>query len=136
MSTLNVPICINGDNKDPSTLEERELFVNTQTKYLFSGFPNSNVDKIKVGFSDETSKIFKSWLNIDTSFDTPVFKVGDMEYNGSQFTSTSTYIMDRMSITNLNKLVLINNNTLYGRELPKKEGKDYGVEGQVFFKLG
>ena len=133
MSTLNVPICINGDNKDPSTLEERELFINTQTKYLFSGFPNSNVDKIKVGFSDETSKIVKSWLNIDTSSDTPIFKVGNMEYNGSKFTSTSTYIMDKLSITDLNKLVLVNNNTLYGRTLPDTASSE---EGQVFFKLG
>lgn len=133
MSTLNVPICINGDNKDPSTLEERELFINTQTKYLFSGFPNSNVDKIKVGFSDESSKIVKSWLNIDTSSDTPIFKVGNMEYNGSKFTSTSTYIMDKLSITNLNKLVLVNNNTLYGRTLPDTASSE---EGQVFFKLG
>lgn len=133
MSTLNVPVCINGDNKDPSTLEERELFVNTQTKYLFSGFPNSTVDKIKVGFSDETSKIVKSWLNIDTSSDTPIFKVGNMEYNGSKFTSTSTYIMDKPSITDLNKLVLVNNNTLYGRTLPNAA---YSEEGQVFFKLG
>ena len=133
MSTLTVPICINGDNKDPSTLDERELFINTQTKYLFSGFPNSNVDKIKVGFSDETSKIVKSWLNIDTSSDTPIFKVGNMEYNGSKFTSTSTYIMDKLSITNLNKLVLVNNNTLYGRTLPNAAASE---EGQVFFKLG
>lgn len=133
MSTLNVPICINGDNKDPSTLEERELFINTQTKYLFSGFPNSNVDKIKVGFSDESSKIVKSWLNIDTSSDTPIFKVGNMEYNGSKFTSTSTYIMDKLSITDLNKLVLVNNNTLYGRTLPDTASSE---EGQVFFKLG
>lgn len=133
MSTLNVPICINGDNKDPSTLEERELFINTQTKYLFSGFPNSNVDKIKVGFSDESSKIVKNWLNIDTSSDTPIFKVGNMEYNGSKFTSTSTYIMDKLSITDLNKLVLVNNNTLYGRTLPDTASSE---EGQVFFKLG
>lgn len=133
MSTLNVPICINGDNKDPSTLEERELFVNTQTKYLFSGFPNSNVAKIKVGFSDEASKIVKSWLNIDASSDTPIFKVGNMEYNGSKFTSTSTYIMDKLSITDLNKLVLVNNNTLYGRTLPDTASSE---EGQVFFKLG
>lgn len=133
MSTLNVPVCINGDNKDPSTLEERELFVNTQTKYLFSGFSNSNVAKIKVGFSDETSKIVKSWLNIDISSDTPIFKVGNMEYNGSKFTSTSTYIMDKLSITDLNKLVLVNNNTLYGRTLPDAASSE---EGQVFFKLG
>ena len=133
MSTLNVPICINGDNKDPSTLEERELFINTQTKYLFSGFPNSNVDKIKVGFSDEASKIVKNWLNIDASSDTPIFKVGSMEYNGSKFTSTSTYIMDKLSITDLNKLVLVNNNTLYGRTLPDTASSE---EGQVFFKLG
>lgn len=133
MSTLNVPICINGDNKDPSTLEERELFINTQTKYLFSGFPNSNVDKIKVGFSDESSKIVKNWLNIDASSDTPIFKVGNMEYNGSKFTSTSTYIMDKLSITDLNKLVLVNNNTLYGRTLPDTASSE---EGQVFFKLG
>ena len=133
MSTLNVPICINGDNKDPSTLEERELFINTQTKYLFSGFPNSNVDKIKVGFSDEASKIVKNWLNIDASSDTPIFKVGSMEYNWSKFTSTSTYIMDKLSITDLNKLVLVNNNTLYGRTLPDTASSE---EGQVFFKLG
>lgn len=133
MSTLNVPICINGDNKDPSTLEERELFVNTQTQYLFSGFSNNKLGKVKVGFSDEASKIVKSWLNIDTSSDTPVFKIGNMKYDGLQFTSDSTYTMDKMSITNLNKLVLVNNNTLYGRELPQKES---AVEGQVFFKLG
>lgn len=133
MSTLNVPVCINGDNKDPSTLEERELFVNTQTKYLFCGFPNSNVDKVKVGFSDETSKIVKSWLNIDTSSDTPIFKVGNMNYDGSKFTSTSTYIMDKMSITDLNKLVLASNSALYGRTLPDVTT---AVEGQVFFKLG
>lgn len=132
MSTLNVPVCIDGDNKDPSTLEERELFINTQTKYLFSGFPNGNVDKVKVGFSDETSKIVKSWMNIDTSSDTPIFKVGNMNYDGSKFTSTSTYIMDKMSITDLNKLVLASNSALYGRTLPDVTT---AVEGQVFFKL-
>jgi len=131
MSTLNVPVCINGDNKDPSTLEERELFINTQTQYLFSGFSNNKLGKVKVGFSDEAGKITKSWLNIDTSSSTPVFKIGNMNYDGSKFTSTSTYIMDKMSITNLNKLVLASDSTLYGRTLPV-----VGEEGQVFFKLG
>ena len=56
-----------------------------------------------------------------------------MEYNGSKFTSTSTYIMDKLSITDLNKLVLVNNNTLYGRTLPDTASSE---EGQVFFKLG
>lgn len=132
MSTLTVPVSINGDTKDPSGLEERELFLNTSTRYLFAGFDAKNTTgKIKVGFSDEAGKITKNWLNIDTSSNTPVFKVGDMTYDGSKFTSATTYTMDKLSVTDLTKLVLKQNSGIYGTDLPST-----GVEGQVFFNIG
>ena len=54
-----------------------------------------------------------------------------MTYDGSKFTSATTYIMDKLSVTNLTKLVLKQDSGVYGTNLPST-----GVEGQVFFKIG
>ena len=128
--TWNGIIVINGGDVLPTKLEDRELFLQTQSKYLYAGF-GSTIDTVRVKMSDETKKINKSWLNIDISGNTPVFKIGNFTYNGNNFTASdnSTYTLDKPTITDLNKLVL--STQMYGTTLPVD-----GKPGQVFFKIG
>lgn len=128
--TWNGIIVINGGDVLPTKLEDRELFLQTQSKYLYAGF-GSTIDTVRVKMSDETKKINKSWLNIDISGNTPVFKIGNFTYNGNNFTASdnSTYTLDKPTITDLNKLVL--SKQMYGTTLPVN-----GKPGQVFFKIG
>lgn len=128
--TWNGIIVINGGDVLPTKLEDRELFLQTQSKYLYAGF-GSTIDTVRVKMSDETKKINKSWLNIDISGNTPVFKIDNFTYNGNKFTASdnSTYTLDKPTITDLNKLVL--STKMYGTTLPTT-----GTPGQVFFKIG
>lgn len=128
--TWNGIIVINGGDVLPTKLDDRELFLQTQSKYLYAGF-GSTIDTVRVKMSDETKKINKSWLNIDISGNTPVFKIGNFTYNGNNFTAAdnSTYTFDKPTITDLNKLVL--STQMYGTTLPTE-----GLPGQVFFKIG
>lgn len=124
-------ISINGGEGKPLALEDRELFLDKTNRYLYAGFENV-VDTVKVKMSDETHKINKAWLNIDVSGSTPIFKVGNLNYdaNKSIFTSiTGTYTFDKATLTALNKVVL--NTSMYGTTLPTT-----GTPGQVFFKIG
>ena len=108
--TWNGIIVINGGDVLPTKLEDRELFLQTQSKYLYAGF-GSTIDTVRVKMSDETKKINKS--------------------NGNKFTASdnSTYTLDKPTITDLNKLVL--STKMYGTNLPTT-----GTPGQVFFKIG
>lgn len=131
MGTLNVPISINGGGSTPTTLDDRELFVNTTTKYLYVGLPDKTVTKVNAGTADKANKISKSWLNIDVTNDTPVFNVGNLSCNGSIFTPKSgstTYEFNKPTFTDTQKIVLSNN--VYGSTLPTT-----GVQGQLFFKV-
>ena len=71
MSTLKVPIQINGGDTVPSELKDRELYVDSNG-YLYVGKqPNdstSSVEKIRSGKSDEAYKIFnENGLEINTA---------------------------------------------------------------------
>lgn len=131
-NTWNGIIAINGGDGKPSVLDERELYLDTNNKYLYAGFSNKSVDTVRVKLSDEAQKISKDWLNIDVSGNNPVFKVGNLNYDNTKniFTATTdTYIFNKATLTQLNKLVL--DTTMYGTTLPTK-----GEAGQVFFKIG
>lgn len=140
MSTLFAPIAINGGDVVPTTLVPRELFLDTQNKYLYACFSRidndvevkTSIESVRVKSADSALSIAKNWLNIDTQ--TMKFEVGNLSYDGTKFTpksTASTYEFNQPTVTNLKKLVLDKNSQIYGATLPAT-----GVEGQVFFKLG
>lgn len=135
MSTLNVPISINGGTTVPTSgLSERELFIDTQRKYLYACFDKSGkAEPIKVKSADNAVEMKSQWFNINC--DTPTFEVGGFKFNGEDFVSanpnTGTYTFVDMTLIDLHKLVLKENSPTYGTNLPVT-----GEEGQVFFKIG
>ncbi len=144
-TTLNVGISINGGEKDPGTLEERELYINTQTSYLFAG-NGAESKKVNCGTSDKTKSFSNNTTNTELFDTADTIKVGNFSISkGSNNKVTwnndtanrsdiNTYnVFENININKLIKLILTNpsgENTTYGKTLPTT-----GTDGQIFFKL-
>lgn len=132
---LKVPVCINGGETVPSILDERELFLDTTKHYLYAGFSKGAVADVKVKSADISTQVSSGSVNIGGK-DTTVFNVGNLMFDFSKDSLTrrdasKSYTIHKADIDALQKLVLDNNNAVYGTSLPSS-----GVEGQVFFKIG
>ena len=148
MSTLNVPIQINGNiSKDGApntfTLLERELYVD-KSGYLYFGKNNTN-NNIKCKQSDTALNLSGNWAYVNNTTEEAKFGkvvinnsgdqthiIGDNTSNVKKcyirnFIATN-FSLQNSDIINLNKLVL--NSSMCGKTLPTT-----GVDKQVFFLM-
>lgn len=139
MSQLNVPISINGGTTLPAAgkLDERELFLNTQTKYLYACFAkNSTPQPVKVVDADNASNMKCNWFTITANNTNPTFTVGNMKFDGDTFgptgtSATSTFSLTQPTFFNVQKMQLSSNSgQIYGYSLPST-----GMDGQIFFLI-
>lgn len=140
MSTLSVPLLINGGEGKPTldNLSSRELFLDLTNKYLYACFCDPKdatetpkaVETVRVQKSDETDLLKCDKFEINARLQK--FIVGSMYFDGSKFTSNTTFTLDQTSISNLQKLVLKKGTKLFGS---KEDMPSNPEEGQVFFML-
>ena len=123
MGTLKAGISINGGESNPSSLEERELYLNTTDMKLWSSKGlTSGVSMLNSHTSDETKTYTNNYLN------TALNGISDSPSSVDDYNT-----LDSVFVNKLVKLVLTNlssSNTIYGSTLPAT-----GTQGQIFFKV-
>lgn len=149
MGTLKAGISINGGESNPSSLEERELYLNTTDMKLWSSKGlTSGVSMLNSHTSDETKTYTNNYLNTALNADGRTDRVGNFDIEKSTGkaatwktsgisdspSSVDDYnTLDSVFVNKLVKLVLTNlssSNTIYGSTLPAT-----GTQGQIFFKV-
>ena len=141
MSTLNVPIQINGGEANAPQLYTRELYL-TSNYQLYAGTITSNNETkvspqpLKVDTANRANRIDNAgatggdnfWLDANQAN----FKIGNLNFNASNQTfspaSTGAVTMQGINLTTIPKIVITT--AMYGTSAPSGVGEN----GQLYFR--
>ena len=142
MSTLNVPIQINGGEANAPQLYTRELYL-TSNYQLYAGTISSNNETkvspqpLKVDTANRANRIDNEdhgdnfWLDANQSN----FKIGNLNFSSTNNTfstsSTGAVTMQGINLTTIPKIVITT--AMYGTADPNLSSKP-GENGQLYFR--